>query len=151
MQVCLLSAAMLGALLLEMPVPIAGLGELWVGWSLIHSVKLILHPPVPPEHKQGLLKASIQRRAQMNIGNTGKVKHFSPFSFFDRDVAKVLLMSQALFSEAVSPPCLYSAFMLLSIFPIPSSKAGSCFLLPLSWLGTGGDRSLEWDTSSLSL
>lgn len=60
-------------------------------------------------------------------------------------------MSQSLFSEAVSLPHLYSAFMLLSIFPIPSPKAGSCFLLPPSWLGTEGDGGLEWDTSSLSL
>lgn len=89
----------------------------------------------------------------MNIGNTGKVKQFSPFSFtplpFDREVAKGFLMSQALFSEAVSPPRLYSVFMLLSS-PSPPEKLRSCFLLPLSWLGTGRDGSLEWDTSSLS-
>lgn len=90
----------------------------------------------------------------MNIGNTGKVKRFSSFSFspppFDRNVVKGFLTSQALFSESVSPLRLYSTFMLLSS-PSPPEQLRSCFLLPLSWLGTGGDGSLEWDTSSLSL
>lgn len=144
---------------------LAGLWESWVGWSLIYSEKPILraaicitgcceHPPVSPELEQGLLKASVERRAQMDIGNTGKVKCFSSFSFsplpFDRNVAKGFLMSQALFSDAVSPPHLYCVFMLLSS-PSPPEKLCSCLLLPLSWLGTGGDGSLEWDTSSLSL
>lgn len=144
---------------------LAGLGEPQIVWSLIYSKKLILraatcvmgyceHPPVSPELQQGSCKAFVKRRAQVNIGNTGKVKRFSPFSFpplpFDRDVAKGFLMSQALFSGAFFPSSLYSMFMLLSS-PSPPKKLCSCFLLPLSWLGTEGDGSLEWDTSSLSL
>lgn len=89
------------------------------------------HPPVSPELQQGSCKAFVKRRAQVNIGNTGKVKRFSPFSFpplpFDRDVAKGFLMSQALFSGAF-----FSFFPLLhvhvAVFPNPSQKA--VFLLP---------------------
>lgn len=78
-QVCLLSAEVLGTPLLALSV-LAGLGELWVGWSLIFSKNLILwaamcftgcckNPPVCPELKlnssspefEKLLKAPVKR------------------------------------------------------------------------------------------
>lgn len=46
-------------------------------------------------------------------------------------------MSQALFSETISPPHLHSTFMPLSSLS-PPKKLHFCFLLLVSWLGTGG-------------
>lgn len=60
------------------------------------------------------------------------------------------LVSQALLPETLSPNHLFSLFALLS-FPSPPKKLCSCFLLPLSWLGTREGGCLKWDTSSLSL
>ena len=87
----------------------------------------------------------------MNMGNAGKVKHFFPFSFSLQSLTEMLLrIFSCLRPLTLKLFLLYSAFMLLSS-PPPPKKLHSCFPLPLSWLGTGGDGSLEWDTSSLSL
>lgn len=82
-----------------------------------------------------LLLVGIAMSARTSRENTSPCS-LSPPPPFSRGVAKVFLTSQALFSDAVSPPPLRSTFM-FPPSPCPAEKPCSRLPLPLSWPGTG--------------